>query len=139
MDLKKLYPNASKDFLEANANVSRETIKPAAKVPRSPSPHEEAFAVVWGIINGPAYVREFPPIPERKYRLDFAWPEQRVGVEINDIGSHFRYLGFLRDQEKLFLCAYHGWTVFPVLPGRIDEWAPMVKDFLLHSGERTTA
>lgn len=49
---------------------------------------------------------------DEKYRLDFAWPSLKVGVEIQGLGfGHQRIAGIKRDADKLRLALEYGWTV----------------------------
>lgn len=62
------------------------------------------------------------PMPEREYRfsnrrwrLDFAWPEQRMGVEIDGGmwigGAHNRPVRIAKDHEKRNFLTLMGWRV----------------------------
>lgn len=54
--------------------------------------------------------------PERKWRLDFAWPARRIGVEYDGIMfrtvGHNSLGGILRDAEKINEAQRLGWRVF---------------------------
>jgi len=58
--------------------------------------------------------------PERKWRFDFAWPQQKVALEVEGgvwtYGRHNRASGFLRDMEKYNRAAVLGWRVLRVTP-----------------------
>ena len=68
----------------------------------------------------PTAEREYRFHPTRRWRFDFAWPMQRVAVEIAGItpdgGRHQKRQGFLADAEKYEAALQHGWTVYRV-PG----------------------
>tara|TARA_B100001094_G_C17677639_1_gene551845 strand:- start:171 stop:515 length:345 start_codon:yes stop_codon:yes gene_type:complete len=55
-------------------------------------------------------------IPGRKFRLDFAHVESKVGIEINGAiwtkGGHSSGKGLMRDAEKQNLGLLAGWQVF---------------------------
>jgi very-short-patch-repair endonuclease len=58
---------------------------------------------------------EVEPIPGRKFRFDFAWPEHRLAVEVQG-GSwtgkgHTGGLGYADDCRKLNLAQLNGWRV----------------------------
>ena len=79
---------------------------------------EELFALQVKLAGLPEPVREFMAIPGRRYRWDFAWPDQdkRVLVEING-GTYARMghstgTGIARDYEKSNLAVLAGWKVF---------------------------
>lgn len=67
---------------------------------------------------------EFRFHPERKWRFDFAWPEQKVAVEVDggvfSGGRHTRGMGFIRDCEKLNMACEMGWKVLRYQPGKLD-------------------
>jgi very-short-patch-repair endonuclease len=55
-------------------------------------------------------VREYQFHPTRRWRVDFAWPDRKVAVEIE--GSVHRIKGrFARDIEKYNALARNGWIV----------------------------
>ena len=64
----------------------------------------------------PEPVREHRFLPPRRFRFDFAWPDDLLAVEVDGgtwrgTGRHSRGLGYERDCEKLNLAAMNGWTV----------------------------
>lgn len=64
--------------------------------------------------NGlPEPVREFKAIPTRRFRWDFAWPAQKLLVEVNGgtwgKGGHSTGTGIARDYEKLNLANLAGY------------------------------
>ena len=64
---------------------------------------------------------EYRFAPPRRWRFDFAWPDQRVAVEIEGLthggGRHQRVEGFLADCEKYEAALMEGWRVYRV-PGQ---------------------
>lgn len=83
------------------------------------------------------------PIPEyrfhpvRKHRLDFAWPDQKLGLEVEGgvwtRGKHGRGSGIVKDMEKACLLACQGWRLLRVTPDQLTtmETAAMVRTALL--------
>jgi len=65
--------------------------------------------------EAPAYEREYRFDAMRKWRFDFAWPEQRVAVEIEGglygVSRHTTLLGYSADCEKYNRAALNGWRV----------------------------
>ena len=72
------------------------------------------------------------PVPEREYRFcsrrfrfDFAWPKQKIAVEIQggiySQGRHSRGIGQESDYEKLALALIDGWQVLLVSPGQVKN------------------
>ena len=72
------------------------------------------------------------PVPEREYqfakprrwRFDFAWPAQRIALEVEGgaytKGRHTRGAGFLRDMEKYNEAGARGYRVFRTTPQRLN-------------------
>lgn len=81
----------------------------------------------------PEPVFEHRHIEGRKFRLDVAWPRERVGIEVQGgiwiKAAHSTSIGIKRDMEKrnLGLCA--GWRVLECEPSDLctTEMAEMVK------------
>ncbi len=60
----------------------------------------------------PEPVRQFPFAHPRRYRSDFAWPDERLLVECDGMGAnHMGYLGYSADCEKHNLAMLLGWRV----------------------------
>lgn len=61
------------------------------------------------------FVREYKAIPRRKYLFDFAFPEDKLLIEIQggvwSGGAHGRPVGIVRDYEKTNLAAKAGYHV----------------------------
>lgn len=81
----------------------------------------------------PKPVFEHQHIPGRKFRLDVAWPEHKVGIEVQGgvwtRGKHGRGSGIVKDVEKRNLQLIHGWSVIEVQPSELcmQETVEMVK------------
>jgi very-short-patch-repair endonuclease len=58
--------------------------------------------------------------PVRKWRMDFAWPEHKIALEVEggvySGGRHTRGAGFVKDCEKYNTAASMGWFVFRCQP-----------------------
>jgi hypothetical protein len=63
---------------------------------------------------------ELTYIPGRKFRLDIAWPEYKIGIEVQGgiflKAAHSTGTGIKRDMEKRNLGILHGWRVLEVEP-----------------------
>jgi len=63
--------------------------------------------------------------PQRKWRLDFAWPTHMIAVEIHggihSGGRHTRGRGFVEDRAKMNEAALLGWTVIEATPEHIKS------------------
>lgn len=86
---------------------------------------EENFAWQLNVLNLKGWVREYRWHPSRRFRFDFAWPEQKVAVEIEggiwNGGKHGRGSGILKDCEKRSLAAVEGWLVLSVAPNHVKS------------------
>ena len=72
------------------------------------------------------WVEEYRFHPVRRWRLDFAHPESKVGVEIQGgiwtRGRHSRGAGQVADMEKANQLMYMGWALFQI-PASASESA----------------
>ena len=74
--------------------------------------------------NGlPAPVPEYRFHPTRKWRIDWAFPEQRVALEVEGgifiRGRHSRGVGMLKDMEKYNELAARGWRLIRTTPDNL--------------------
>ncbi len=71
--------------------------------------------------------REYQFHPERRWRVDFAWPEFWLLVEVEGItpagGRHQRVAGFEADAEKYGEAQRLGWTVLRLSPTQVRTGA----------------
>lgn len=82
------------------------------------------FYDAWVIMGAaPAPVAEYPFDAEigRKHRFDWAWPAQRVAVEVDGGGYAFRggRHNSDADREKLNIAASLGWRVYRFSPTQL--------------------
>jgi very-short-patch-repair endonuclease len=90
------------------------------------SASEDALAWQLRVVNGIAQPeREHRFHPERRWRLDFAWPDVRVAVEVDGGawvgGRHVSGQGFEEDCHKLSMAAALGWRVLRVTPRMVND------------------
>ena len=88
--------------------------------------HDRVALQLYGL---PKPVPELTFHPKRKWRFDYAWPEEKVALEIHGAtyknGRHTRGLGFARDREKMNEAQLLGWIVIEATVdnlGLIREW-----------------
>ena len=76
---------------------------------------EDALAYGIKLAGLPAPEREWRFHPTRRWRFDFAYPEQRVAIEVEGgifvQGRHARGTGILGDLEKYNAATLLGWRV----------------------------
>jgi hypothetical protein len=62
--------------------------------------------------------------PDRKWRIDFAWPDRKVGLECDGGvwtgGRHTRGSGWVKDTEKLNDAACRGWRMLRTTPDKLN-------------------
>lgn len=113
------------------------TPKPYAKLPKVKGPSELEVMLELQILGSalPAPLREFEAFDDRKFRLDFAWPERRIGVEVQ--GMVHRIKGrFGADIEKRALHMLAGWRVLEVSRKEIKSGAAIEWLLRLWEGKR---
>jgi very-short-patch-repair endonuclease len=73
----------------------------------------------------PEPVQEFKFHPSRKWRMDFAWPDQRIALEVEggiwSGGRHTRGKGYLADMEKYNEATLMGFKLLRVTPQQMDN------------------
>ncbi len=86
---------------------------------------EEVFAHQLDADGLPPPAREFRFHGTRKWRLDFAWPEKMVALEIDGgswvQGRHTRGAGFEKDIEKGNAALVLGWKVYHATPKMVND------------------
>jgi len=92
---------------------------------------EETFAFYARAFKLPPFVREYRFHETRQWRLDFAWPQFRVGVEIQGGvwrpggGAHSRPGMIERDMEKHNALVMRGWWMLLVTPKQVQDGSAM--------------
>lgn len=102
------------------------------RFPSTVSWAEEVFAKAWDndALEGSTMVREHRFHSERKWRFDFAWPDQKVALEIEGWGRHQTFDGYRKDCEKYNAATLLGWRVLRVMAAdkrQVRDWVEMVK------------
>lgn len=78
---------------------------------------EEEYLYQIKLAGLPEPVREYLGVPDRRFRIDFAWPDRipQIAVEIHggiwSGGRHVRGKGFEKDCEKRTLLNLGGWML----------------------------
>ena len=86
--------------------------------------------------HGVKYEREYRFNSARRWRLDFAVPDYKIGVEVEGAtwaaGRHTRGSGYAKDCEKYNNAACLGWTVLRYTSDMIrDNPGQIIDDVLL--------
>lgn len=81
-------------------------------------------AVIWRNFDIPKPIPEYQFLIERKFRIDYAWPLQKVAMEIEGgiwtNGRHIQPKGFKIDMYKYNMLAELGWLLLRYEPKKID-------------------
>jgi hypothetical protein len=92
----------------------------------SGSPHI-LFIIQLRAFNLPKPENEYRFNMKRRWRLDLAWPAQKIGVEIHGgvfrFGRHTRGAGFTADREKTNAATEAGWRVFEYTTSQVESGA----------------
>jgi len=76
-------------------------------------------------LNLPEPTPEYRFAPPRKWRLDFAWPERKLALEVEGgiwiRGRHSRGAGMAKDMEKYNTLAIRGWRLLRVTPQQVSN------------------
>ena len=87
-----------------------------ARIPKAPSKLEETLLLQMRALHLPPPQREYLFHPTRKWKIDFAWPEYKLAVEveggIHSGGRHVMGVGFENDLEKYHEAMVAGWVVY---------------------------
>jgi hypothetical protein len=75
--------------------------------------------------TGEEPVVEYRFFKGRRWRLDYAWPRVKIGIEIQGgvwkFGRHTRGKGYEGDCEKLNTAQCLGWRIFWLTPGMVRD------------------
>lgn len=80
------------------------------------------MSYLWKALGIPEPMGEYRFHPIRRWRFDWAWPEERVALEIEGgiwmagKGAHSRPMNIIRDQEKQNEAGKLGWRIFRFSP-----------------------
>jgi very-short-patch-repair endonuclease len=85
---------------------------------------EDALALQLRALRIGGWIREHR-FCARRWRFDFAWPAQKLALEIDGAvwvqGRHTRGVGVEADNVKLAAAVIQGWRVLRVTPGQVQK------------------
>jgi len=83
------------------------------------------FLKVLRALDIPEPVPEYRFHPDRRWRLDYAWPDHKLAVEIEGgawiQGRHTRGSGFLNDISKYNELTLAGWRLLRFTPAQLRD------------------
>jgi very-short-patch-repair endonuclease len=91
----------------------------------------------------PAPEAEYRFAAPRRWRFDYAWPQQMVALEVDGgtwvAGRHTRGSGWQRDTEKLNAAAVLGWRMLRCTPQQLCtlEMVQLIAEALAPRAERS--
>ncbi|AGG58052.1 hypothetical protein VPAG_00016 [Vibrio phage douglas 12A4] len=92
------------------------------------------------LVGLPPYEKEVMFHPTRKWRMDYAWPDLKIAVEIHggifSGGRHTTGVGFIADREKMNEAQLLGWIVLELAPDHLDRMKDMVERAIALRGEQ---
>jgi len=106
----------------AHGLIDKSALRKIKAIPKQSSASTKKSSVLESILaqqlhlaGFPVAEREYKFHPKRKWRMDFAWPDITLAVEVEggiwNYGRHNRPQGFIDDTEKYNAAANLGWTV----------------------------
>ena len=85
---------------------------------------EESLALQIRAVKLPEPVREHRFHAVRRWRFDFAYPDQKLAIEVEggvwSGGRHTRGAGFTKDCEKYNTALMDGWRVYRCTPQMVE-------------------
>ncbi len=89
--------------------------------------HSASFPALCRAVGLPSPVPEYRFHEKRKWRIDWCWPEQKVGLEVDGAvwvaGRHTRGSGWMKDTEKLNAAAIAGFRMLRATPQQVATGA----------------
>jgi hypothetical protein len=93
----------------------RELLPLASPLAESPMESEARLVMIDGGLPPPVLQYEVVDLQGCTWRLDFAWPELRVGAEYDGVDWHSGSDAFLRDRRRASALQELGWLIVPIV------------------------
>lgn len=97
----------------------RELLGLASPLAESPMESEARLVMIDGGLPLPVLQYQVTDLQGYTWRLDFAWPELRVGAEYDGVDWHSGPEAFLRDRRRSAALQDLGWVVVPIVAGDV--------------------
>ncbi|ORB71080.1 hypothetical protein [Mycobacterium scrofulaceum] len=97
----------------------RELLGLASPLAESPMESEARLVMIDGGLPPPVLQYQVTDLQGYTWRLDFAWPELRVGAEYDGVDWHSGPEAFLRDRRRSAALQDLGWVVVPIVAGDV--------------------
>src|SRR5690554_6382754 len=120
----KAYERDSKAGTRSPGGAPGRSRNPSSErgVEREPQDIRSAMILADSMRSQWTWVEDFAgPMPGRKFEIDLAVPEARLGVEVDGWQYHGKRMeSFLRDRHKDYQLTLHGWVIVRVQAGLIS-------------------
>jgi very-short-patch-repair endonuclease len=114
---------------QAEPKVTTHVIEKSTKNPQKPQATKILLAEIKQA-GLPDPEPEYRFHPERKWRMDLAFVDQKIAVEVHGAvyanGRHTRGHGFENDREKMNEAQIMGWTVLEYSTGQVMDGTPIL-------------
>lgn len=121
-NLKNVSKLQQTQMTEAQKKMQREARKAAQEA--------QDRAIMAKLVGYPAPLKEFLFHPIRKWRLDYAWEDLKIAIEVHggnhSNGRHVRGNGFAEDRIKMNHAQLLGWIVIEITTDKLK----MLPDFI---------
>ncbi len=95
--------------------TARGLLSYASPLAESPMESEARMVMLDGGLAPPVLQHEVVDPRGRTWRLDFAWPDLRVGAEYDGVDWHSGPDAFRRDRERSSALQELGWSIVPII------------------------
>lgn len=100
---------------------------------------ERSFETIWKQLGGMELQKEYKFHTSRKWRFDFAFPQLKIGIEIEgglySKGRHTRAQGYTNDCEKYNQATLLGWQVYRLTSLMFDDPFRYIDPLVKHINE----
>ena len=97
----------------ARAPVVKPAAKPEDLTKLSGSELEEAMAIEIELAGLPAPIQQYPHLRGSRHKLDFAWPDRKIGLEVQGMVHRIKR-SFKTDIKKRAMGLLQGWRILEV-------------------------
>lgn len=105
----------------------------ASPLSESPMESEARLLMIDGGLPPPVLQYEVVDLQRRRWRLDFAWPDVRVGAEYDGLDWHSGPDAFVRDRRRSAALQELGWLIVPIIAGDVrDRPGELVRRLEMH-------
>ncbi len=101
--------------------TARELLRMASPLAESPMESEARLVMLDGGLPPPVLQYEVVDLRGRTWRLDFAWPDLRVGAEYDGVDWHSGPDAFRRDRERASALQELGWSIVPIIASDVRQ------------------